>query len=87
MRSGCCGLRQLDRVRDVVGADERAVVDVGEEADAQAVERGRQAGHRQRRLGDADLVAFVGRRRRCAAPVDRADAPSASTPLMRRAAA
>ena len=40
--------RELHGRADVVGADQRAVMDVGEQRDAQAVERGRQPGDRQR---------------------------------------
>ena len=45
---------QRHRSRDVFGGNERAVVDVGEERDAQAVELRREPADRQQGLGDAD---------------------------------
>ena len=61
---------QVHRARDIVGCAPAAVMDVGEQRDAQAVERRRQSGDRQRRFGDAEAMAFVGdavaRRRRSA---------------------
>ncbi len=46
-------------VRHIVVRDPAAAVDVGQEADAQAGERRRQSGHRQRRARDPERVALV----------------------------
>ena len=54
------GGEQIDGRRYIVGGDHRAVVDVGDEADADPVVRGGESGYGQRRGGDADSMPFEG---------------------------
>ena len=54
-------LRQPHRVLDVRRRHERAVVNVGEEGDAQPVVDGIEARERQLRRGELELMAFVHR--------------------------
>jgi hypothetical protein len=53
-------LDQRHGSRDVLGRDDRAVMHVGNHADAQAVEGWRQSAHRKVAFEARDLVALVG---------------------------
>ena len=59
MRSGFVDSASSTARVDILRGDDAAVVNVGEERDAQTVERGRQSGHRQRRFRHADTMALV----------------------------
>ena len=69
------GERKLHGMRHVGGRNGLAVVDVGEKAYTDPVERGRQTGDGQRHLGDSDLMALV-RHPVCGDARERADAGS-----------
>ncbi len=74
------GIYQLHRLDDVLARHQRAVMNVGEKADSNAVERRGQAPHGEGRFSHADAVALVARRRSVPAPVS-APIVVASAPL------
>ena len=74
-------MSEIDSRADVVGGHHRAVMNVGEESDAQAVERRRQSGYGKRGFGGAEMMALV-RDAVGAGSGDGADRPSRRTPLI-----
>ena len=87
MRSGRSAISVATARADVVVRHPAAAVDVGEQADAQAGERGRQAGDRHdRRASTSSCVALVRDSRTRRRRSQRADAASPTSVLEDRAA-